>query len=749
MSTSEAVELLLYSSNDSAAVTDQVRKDALTIAQELGCLPIALQQARSYMKQTKCSAAEYLRSLSRNWHRLLGQMTKQQLDMASISTYAACATSFNELEAYVQRFMRLVSHFHWGNFPLELVVLAAEHQFSEYELENVAHDEDYYTAKTILEGIFLRDGEWDVTVLDDLTMQLQNYSLATITSGVDTRLLQLHPLVHEWVRSCIPKDERSEYQSASVTLLALGARLDYTVSMQYLGSHATHMSQLWDRLHVNNAAAFGLILRRNGVSQGALRLQKRAVRELRGKLDTDDFRLADSIEGLALAYSNLGQPEDAEMLQEEVLKLRREILGEHHPDTITALSNLGVTYSDLGRFNEAKLLNEEVLELAKKTLGERNPTTLDALTNLACTYSDLGRPEEAKELQEEALKLRKEVLGERHPSTINALTNLATTYFTLERLEDAKVLQEKALELNKEMLGERHPSTISALSNLASTYSALGRPKEAEVLHERALELSKEVIGKRHPDTLSMSINLAVTYCHLGRLEEAKALEEEVLELRKEVLGERHPDTISSLSRLATACSDLGRPEEAVVLKERVLELRKQVLGERHLDTVTASSYLANTYYELERFEEAKVLREEVLELRKEILGERHPETIIALSNLSATYVDLERLEEAATLEEEVLKWRKEVLGERHQSTTTARLILADIYNDLGKTDAALELVLVAEGIVVETLGVTHLQYSQCQKLKETMQSFDDSDDWVTASGASEEDEDPQPGFIS
>ena len=82
-------------------------------------------------------------------------------------------------------------------------------------------------------------------------------------------------------------------------------------------------------------------------------------------------------------------------------------------------------YSALGRLEESKVLGEEVLRLRKEILGERHPETIRASSNLAITYRDLGRMEDARVLEEEILRLRKEILGEQHPHTILASNNLA------------------------------------------------------------------------------------------------------------------------------------------------------------------------------------------------------------------------------------------------------------------------------------------------------------------------------------
>ncbi len=43
---------------------------------------------------------------------------------------------------------------------------------------------------------------------------------------------------------------------------------------------------------------------------------------------------------LASTYYKLGQWKEAKMLQTETLKLCKEVLGEHHPNTLLSMKNL-------------------------------------------------------------------------------------------------------------------------------------------------------------------------------------------------------------------------------------------------------------------------------------------------------------------------------------------------------------------------------------------------------------------------
>jgi hypothetical protein len=60
----------------------------------------------------------------------------------------------------------------------------------------------------------------------------------------------------------------------------------------------------------------------------------------------------------------------------KALTLRREMLGEKHPDTIRSMANLAATYHGQGRWNEAEAIKVEVLALWRELLGEKHLDTI-------------------------------------------------------------------------------------------------------------------------------------------------------------------------------------------------------------------------------------------------------------------------------------------------------------------------------------------------------------------------------------
>ena len=185
------------------------------------------------------------------------------------------------------------------------------------------------------------------------------------------------------------------------------------------------------------------------------------------------------------------------------------ILGEDHPDTLTARNDLALAYRAAGRVSEAVPLLERTLADRVRVLGEDHPEVMAARNNLALVYRAAGRVSEAVPLLERALADRVRVAGEDHPATLTARNNLALAYRVQGRLSEAISLYERTLADRVRVAGEDHPATVTARNNLAVAYQAAGRVAEAIPLLEEALAGFKRVLSEQHPDTVLIRKNLA------------------------------------------------------------------------------------------------------------------------------------------------------------------------------------------------------------------------------------------------
>ncbi|KAH8833245.1 hypothetical protein DL96DRAFT_1677432 [Flagelloscypha sp. PMI_526] len=578
----EAMSLLLL-----AVETDQgqeTQKIVREIVQELGCLALAVNQARAFLAKRICNLQNYLRMYRDNRKTLLADRTVQSTDDYKYSVYTTWTISFNQLSKEAALFLRLLCYMHHRSIPSTLFEDAQRH-LDEYA--------DYYkdTLPTLAEDFlhsFCGQRGWDSFRFHLVVGEVLSFSL--IQSDPTNRVFHFHPLVQKWMQDQSESDLGVAQASKAIISLA-------TPRGDSAADHAFRLSLL---SHLDVA--------QNSVSQ------------LHWKLLSSLWRI----------YNEGGLFAESCRVGEAALKGCKDCFGPKHPSTLTSMHNLAQTYSHLGRHADALNLKEQVFDLRKRIVGPEDPFTLASMHILAQTYSDLGRHSEALNLEEQVVELRKRISGPEHPETLTCMHNLAMTYSDLGRHFEALNLKEQVVELRNRIWGPEHPQTLVGMNDLSLTYSDLGRHSDALNLNEQVVELRKRISGPEHPSTLTSMNNLAQTYSDLGRHSDALNLKEQVVELRKQILGPEHPKTLTSMNNLAQTYSDLGRHSDALNLKEQVVELRKRILGPEHPHTLTSLHVLALTYFDLDRRPEALDLMEQVLELRKKVSSAQHPHTLLS-----------------------------------------------------------------------------------------------------------------------
>ena len=74
-----------------------------------------------------------------------------------------------------------------------------------------------------------------------------------------------------------------------------------------------------------------------------------------------------------------------------MLAIRRRVLGEEHPDTLSTMNHLATLYGRQGRYAEAEPLLVKTLEIQRRVRGAEHPETLRFMNNLG----DLAPPKAA------------------------------------------------------------------------------------------------------------------------------------------------------------------------------------------------------------------------------------------------------------------------------------------------------------------------------------------------------------------
>ena len=218
------------------------------------------------------------------------------------------------------------------------------------------------------------------------------------------------------------------------------------------------------------------------------------------------------------------------------------MLGDHHVDTLTAMSSLAFILQKSGQPDESLELYAEALEGRLESLGEDSPWTLDSMHDVANNLVDLAN--------------LAEISGDSDPGR------------RLGFLESARELNARVLERRRQLLGDEAPKTLSSAANLADTMRALGDLGAAHELNLKILETRRRVLGPEHPDTLTTLNNIAVGLYQAGDQQGASETMAYVLDASSRVLGADHPRTLETMfqpsggtrkHRRSCACHRPGR----------------------------------------------------------------------------------------------------------------------------------------------------------------------------------------------
>lgn len=289
---------------------------------------------------------------------------------------------------------------------------------------------------------------------------------------------------------------------------------------------------------------------------------------------------------------------------------------------------LAERYFDLGLFAAAQPLQQAVLDTRRRVLGDEHPDTLSAIGNMAFLLKSLGKYTEAEPYYREAMTKFRRVLGEDHPNTLASINYMGQVLQLQGRLAEAEPFQREAMEKSRRVLGEDATGTIIAISNMAFLLDDQGKLAEAEPYYRETLEKRRRVLGDDHPHTLLSINNMGYFFESQGRLDEAEPFYREALEKRRRVLGEEHPHTLSSINNYGCLLLGQGKFAEAETYLRDALEKRRRRVGSEHPDTLSAIHNLGRLFLEQRKYSEAEAILREAMNKRIQLLGPEHPDTL-------------------------------------------------------------------------------------------------------------------------
>jgi tetratricopeptide (TPR) repeat protein len=601
------------------------------LAELLGDLPLALEQAAAYLDQTQLPAADYLQLLATRGAEMYGRGRVVDHRHTIATLWSLSLDQLRAVQPAAAQMLNLCAYLAPEPIPLDLFTHHPEQLPTP--LDRVAADSLSF-AETV--GALL------------------DYSLAQRT---DSGLL-LHRLVQAVIRQPGPT-EPEDPQPLAVVLALLCADLPEEIST------APENWPRWRQLLPHILAAMAHHNDANPTAPDAT------------------YWLLDR----AAAYQQThGQPDTARSLLERALCLGETAYGPAHPQVATILNHLAGTLRELGEPATARPLLEKALRISETARRSDRPeiaTTLTTLNNLAVVLGDLGQPGTARSLLERALCLGETAYGPAHPQVATTLNHLAMTLQDLGDPATARPLLERALHIDETAYRPDHPEVVPDLRNLASVLRELGEPATARALHERALSIVETAYGPDHPQVAATLNHLAGTLRELGEPATARALHERALSIVETVYGPDHPQAATTLESLAWALGDLGEPDTARLLLERALSIVETAYGPDHPQVATTLNHLAGTLRELGEPATARPLHERALRIVETTFRNSNPYVAITLHNLALTLGELGEATTARALLKRALHTDETAYGPHHPASVRVRQTLQQLGDQL------------------------------------------------------------------
>ncbi len=505
-----------------AFLTERTEQDdaeaARALAEALGYLPLALEQAGAFIRENEHTLAGYLERYRRKPFDLAGREANLTGEYGE-NVATTWLISFDEVERRspaAADLLRLCAFLAPDSIPLEALVTHAE--ALPEPLASTLHDPD------------------DASDAVSLLLRL------SLADAGEARTINVHRLVQLVTREWLSDEDRSTWAGAAARIMAEAFQFDQN-------DPAT-----WEPCRPLSDHALAAVNHAEAVS---------VARPYSGALLNEVGRY----------LSTQRQTEAAFEAAKHALEIAEAVFGSNHPKVATNLNNLAGVLRDLGDSAAARPLLLRALRINEALNDPDQQNVAATLSNLAMVLHDLDESAAAHPLLKRALAIQEVAYGPDHHSVAITLNSLAMVLQDLDDPKSALPLLQRALRINETAFSPDHPAVAVTLSNLAMVLQSLDGPMSARPLLERALAIDETAYGPNHP-------NIARDLNHMARLLQnldgpaaARPLFQRALAIDEAAFLPDHPAIARDLTNLATALRDLGESADARPLLKRAFNI--------------------------------------------------------------------------------------------------------------------------------------------------------------------------------
>ena len=445
MGRAEAADLLIRRAGRAEAESAAAER----LAEELGDLPLALEQAAAYAEEALLSFDDYLDLFRQRRADLLAKRSPTADYPESVATTWSLA--FERVEAEEPAAAAL----------LKLCACLAPDAIPVQQLR------EWFRGLSSLEGAWSDSLAWS-----QIVRSLLRHSLVRLDNGC----IYIHRLVQ-----AVTFDQMNDREKPAWIGLTLGFvhQLFRVPSSEMVGRMA-EFTLLVPHAHV--------VVEREGGG---------------------DAVLSSLLDRLATFAHHQADLADAQDLFERALALAEEAHGPDHPAVATRLNNLGRLLHDQGDLDGAEDAVRRALAIREAASGLDHPIVATYLNSLGGVLRDRGDLDGAEDAHRRAFAIDEATHGPPPPAFAARLGNFGLVLRKRGDLDGAEDAHRRAFAIDEATHGPDHPQVATHLNNLGAVLHDRGDLDGAEGAYRRALAVFEHKLGPDHPTARIVRSNLA------------------------------------------------------------------------------------------------------------------------------------------------------------------------------------------------------------------------------------------------
>ena len=455
-----------------------------TLAQALGDLPLAMEQAAALIREAKLTFTEYLRRFESHWAELLqsGRSSGEYPDTVAM-TWELASREVEQADSEVAALLKVLSFF-------------APWEIGKTFLRRAA--------ATLPVPLCTRFGS--AGGLEGAVQQLRRFSLI----NADDRSISVHHLISAMTRDRLPQEQQQNWCELALTMMeqtfkfsadAHGTWPECGEALPHALSVAAHAESAGILPAVNSKLLnrVGEYLYQSGQFRQAKGVFERAILLSDDAHGTEDPRRAAIANNLGRVHKRLGDAGQARAYFENALTLDQAAYGDQHPHVAEVINNYGTVLHENGDFATALEQFQWALEICRTHYGSENAKVATITNNLGYALASSGGDlERALDHLTAALQTAQVACGPHHPLVASIRTNLGIALRLQGRSEAARAELEKATSLSERVLGPDHVEVGRGLAQLGTLYQERGDLASARRCLQRAVHIHERTFGSNH-----------------------------------------------------------------------------------------------------------------------------------------------------------------------------------------------------------------------------------------------------------